>query len=324
MGLRAAVIGCGRMGAGDRNTADFPLGWLPITHGDVLKSTAGVKLAALCDTDGELLQKAGSKYGVDSLFEDSADLQADVVSIATRTPSKLALIRQFHGSKLYVEKPLANSLADCREAVKSPMVYGVNRRYHIAYRKAKQLVQDGVIGDITQIAFEFGRSPLLWCHPHTVDLAVFFLGTDITSVHARVSGEVQADPVQCDPIVEHARFTWANGSSALLTQGSGCNTRIYGSEATMTIHADGASIQIDRGTGYRMNTEFIHTGEAPSASQVAMSELVRGVVTPADEILTGMQMLFACVHSHRLGRPVSLDEVPDSLCVLGCTNGKYA
>lgn len=321
--VRAAVIGCGRMGAQRREAYEFPNGWLPITHAHVLQSIEGVELVALSDVNKSALNHAGETYGVTALYRDYREMleaeKIDLVSIATRTPEKADIIRACGDRMVYVEKPIANSIALARQCLSKPVAYGVNRRYHAVYRKAKELVAAGAIGDVVEIVFEFGHSPLLWCHPHTVDLAVFFLGADVLSIDAKLSG----DPTECDPKVDYARFEWRN-ASAVITRGGGCNTRIYGSRATMTIHADGTRIQIDRGDAYRDNYEIREFQHSESASVTAIKELIAGNPTPSDEIVAGMQMLMGCVHSNILGQPVQPHQVPEDLTVFGYHNGKPA
>ena len=54
------------------------------------------------------------------------------------------------------------------------LCYGVNRMYHQTYRKAKKIIQSGLIGELQQITIEHGHSNLYWSHPHSVDLMLYF------------------------------------------------------------------------------------------------------------------------------------------------------
>jgi predicted dehydrogenase len=197
-------------------------------------------------------------------------------------------------------------MADCRQMLTRPLGYGVNRRYHAVYRRAKEMM-----GDAHELVLEFGRSPLLWTHPHSMDLALFFMGADVIDVQARLTGDD-------DPVVEHAYIRFAGGRSAVITTGEGCNVRLHGSDRTLEIHADGSWMQMRSGRGYQLTQEFIPSLPSQSATVTALQELVAGVVISPAEVLTGMQMLFACVESQLCGNlPLRLEEVPDSLRVMG-------
>lgn len=304
------------MGVLSRPAGSFPPGWLPMSHAECIRE-AGFDLVALCDVDPDRLSKAASTYGVPGYLDFREMLTAtrpDLVTIATRTPQKLEIVEACkHVPFLYVEKPLANSLQDCRRMLTRPLGYGVNRRYHAVYRQARHMMSDA-----REIVLEFGRSALLWTHPHSMDLALFFLGTDVIDVQARLTADD-------DPIVEHAYIRFAGGRSAVITMGAGCNVRLHGNDRTLSIHADGSWMQLRSGSGYQLATETIHSPRSQSATVTALQELAAGIVIPRDDVLTGMNLLFACVWSQLQGnRPVRLDEVPDDLRVMALGAYGYA
>lgn len=276
-----------------------------MSHAECVRA-AGFELVALCDVDQGRLSKAADAYGVPGYLDYRhmlAEQRPDLVTIATRTPQKLEIVEACKSVPfVYVEKPLANSLADCRRMLTRSLGYGVNRRYHAVYRQARDMMRDA-----RELVLEFGRSPLLWTHPHSMDLALFFLGTDVIDVQARVTGDD-------DPIVEHAYIRFAGGRSAVITTGEGCNVRLHGDGRTLEIHADGSWLQMSSGRGYQLAQEITRPRPSQSATVTAMQELVAGIAISPDEILTGMKMLLACVWSQMQGnRPVRLDEVPDDL-----------
>jgi scyllo-inositol 2-dehydrogenase (NAD+) len=321
--MKAAVIGCGRMGA------------------------------ALCDVDEATVNAHGRSYGIRDVFTDYRRLletvRPGIVTIATRTPGKCDIVKAAieHGVKgIYVEKPLANSLAACREVLlratehRVKLAYGVNRRYHAVYRQARQMVRDGAIGDLVEIGVDHGSGQLLWAHPHAVDLILFFAGT--TAV-ATVSAALDPDSVQIatpmlidsDPIVEQAAFTFSNRLTACITRAAGLSVRLAGTTGYLTVHADGSWLQLARNdgrkTGYFLETERIVPVAEPSATVTALTELVHAVRTNGEppispsEIETGTAMLFGCVVSHlRNGQKVALAEIPAALTVSGRSGARYA
>jgi predicted dehydrogenase len=85
-----------------------------------------------------------------------ADPRVELVMITThsdqhRDPALRALAA---GKKVYLDKPLAHSLEDCDAILAaerrhdSPILLGFTRRYEAAWRQARELVSDGVIGEV--------------------------------------------------------------------------------------------------------------------------------------------------------------------------------
>lgn len=353
--LNAVVVGCGRMGAepSSRLQGLAQAGWLPISHAECVQAVDGLALAALCDVDATRLATRGRQYGVDALYTDYRaalrELRPAVVAVATRTPEKADIVLEAcaNGARaLYVEKPLGNSLADVDRALAAAAAagvvvgYGVNRRYHAVYRRARALLREGAVGEVTDVVVEHGRAQLLWAHPHSVDLALFLLGrTDVESVQAALADDTVARAgarvVDSDPVVEHAHFRFASGQSATIVRTGGTSVRVGGTLGTLTVHGDGAYIQISRASAenpaYFLDQQFHHVAPPVSATVTAFRELRAAVDDPAQlgvspaEIEAGARMLMGCVWSHlEGGRPVDAREVPRDLVVTGRFRDLYA
>jgi predicted dehydrogenase len=85
-----------------------------------------------------------------------ADPRVDLVMVTThshqhREPVLHALEA---GKRVYLDKPLAHDLADCDAILEaerrraSPLMLGFTRRYESAWRRARALVADGILGDV--------------------------------------------------------------------------------------------------------------------------------------------------------------------------------
>ena len=342
--LRAVVIGCGRMGAGDQSRLEgsIPSGWLPLSHVEALLSVPDVDLVGLCDADERRLRERGAHYGINTLETDYRRLidsvKPDLVTIATRTPGRADIVR-FACSRavkgLYVEKPLANTIEECRSALDAAraanavVCYGVNRRYHAAYRRAREVAASGEIGEVREITVESGRSQLLWTHPHSADLLLQFAGAgspqqvlallEDASVAIASSREIDSDP-----IVEHAMFRFDNGVIGTISQTAGWNVRIAGTKGNLAVIADGSRIEVDQSRGpYFLDRKVVPHPIDAGATVTAMSELVRDVRSSSSVgvpglIEDGLRMLLGCVWSHLHGGSlVSLRDVPADLRVSG-------
>ena len=358
MALTAAVIGCGRMGARPSNRLQgaIPAGWLPISHTESIISSEQLKLIALSDVDRESLSEAGRRFGIEKLYTEYEELLAiekcDIVSVATRTPIKSDIIKKVCASGvkgIYIEKPISNSIQECSSSLEllasnSCLVsYGVNRRFHEVYRKAKEFIQNGDIGELREVVVEFGRSPLLWTHPHSMDILQFFAG-EPDKVRAELFDDSvlrNGNTVDSDPVILSAQIVFKSGVRGTISQGSGFIVRLMGSSGTMTIHGDGAFIQTSSrakhdNSDYFLEQKFYHPLSPQSATINAFDEMAKAIsstisiedylacISPND-IENGMRMLIGCVWSHLNGsRYVDVNDTPSDLVVTGRAGELFA
>jgi len=353
--MKAVVIGCGRMGAepATRLESQVPAGWLPMSHVESLRAVEDINLVALCDKNESVLKRWGSYHGVHDLYSDYRKLidqvRPDIVTIATRTPVKGEIIRYAsrNGVRgIYVEKPIANSIEDCRRILSEvkranvKLAYGVNRRYHSVYRHARELIRDGEIGEIVEVIVEHGQAQLLWSHPHTVDLILFLTNsTQLLTIQSHClpsTVETQSKlKVDSDPIIENAYFKFDTGITANIIRLGGHNVKIGGTKGNLVVHANGSFIQVDRKRpqhpAYYLDRQTIHSLPDQSATVTAMTELTQSIITNSQppishrEIELGMQMLMGCVWSHLNGsKLLHADDIPSDLVVTGKYGDVYA
>lgn len=350
--LKAAVIGLGRMGAEPsvRLKNILPEGWLPVSHAESLLAQKNIELVALCDNDEERLSRLGDHYGVENLFTDAKklidEMKPDFLCIATRTMGRTDIIRYAckNGvSILYVEKPISRSIADCKSAIDSCVKnnvllgYGVNRRYHSTYRKAKSIVDSGLLGSLKEITIEHGSSTLLWSHPHSADLILFFSGnTEIEYIQGSCLFSKDYVPndemlVDDDPIIESAFLKFKNGVYATITQTGGLNVRLACEKGIVSVYGDGEALEVKRGDSYFNHTENVKLNFSQGATVTAFRELISSLqentpvpITP-EEILANMMILTGIVYSsNNKGKKIALSEIPEELIITGKSGIFYA
>jgi len=359
MGLKAAVIGCGRMGAqkSERLRGVVPGGWLPISHAESILNARGVELLACVDSDSERLAAVKNDYNIPNVYTDYENLflrtRCDLVTIATRTPLKKKIIDNAikTGIKaIYVEKPITNNLKDCEDILNNAkdhnciISYGVNRRFHEVYREVKQkFIVEKKYGELTDITIEFGKAPLLWTHPHSFDLLRFF-GGDVLTVRAGFEPnsfvETSDNIVDSDPVLINADIDFVNGAKGHITTTDGSCVRLSFKDANVIIHGDGAFYQISKKTTkdspYFLDQQFVHPQPKKSATVTAVEELasfLKGELSEQcfsekiskEDIYIGLNMALACAWSFKVGeRCVSLSEVPIEFTVTGKVGDLYA
>jgi len=188
--MNYAIIGCGLIGR--KRLAALP---------------AGSKLVVACDTNlsraEELLKLAGTGRAVVNFKEAVTDSRVDAVIVATvnseLAPISAAAIRA--GKRVLVEKPAGISVKQIDELIalakkhKVCVRVGFNHRFHPAFRKAREIFESGVMGEMMFIRARYGHGGRVgydkeWrANPklsgggelidqgiHLIDLAGWFLG----------------------------------------------------------------------------------------------------------------------------------------------------
>lgn len=352
----AVVIGLGRMGAepSQRLEGKIPAGWLPISHAEAIVSNPKLELVALCDVDEARRSRFAQLYNVEKTYANYQELLTEIkpgfVCIATRTEGRTDIIKSSidNGAKaIYLEKPISRSIAEAQNIIeyaaqnKVLLGYGVNRRYHATYLRAKEIIDSGELGEIVEIIVEHDRAQLFWTHPHSVDIIQFFAATtDLDFVQATCefsNGYLPTDNllIDDDPTILNAFFRFNNGIQASITCGKGLNTRIACTKGVLTVLGDGYSIEINKESNimpyYYTETRAEIVDAAQSATQNVISQLAMGLetgefnaITPA-EIVGNMAMLSGIVYSHIMGgKRIQADQIPADMVITGKSGNFYA
>jgi len=166
--LNVALIGCRNMGFG---ILEHHL------------SNPGVNCVALCDIDDSVLNERSTevkkKYNQSpTLFKDFRKLleQKDIDAVIIGTPDHWHCLITIYalqaGKDVYVEKPMANSIAECNIMVKAADYYsdriiqvGQQQRSGFIFQKAMDLIKGGKIGKLRRVNiwanFEYGTGSVI-------------------------------------------------------------------------------------------------------------------------------------------------------------------
>ena len=198
--LKVAVIGCGEV-ARMRHLPGF------------LRLKKDVSISAVCDVDRSIANIVAEKFGIPHAYSDFRELLAldkpDIVAVCTPPKTHTSIVTESmeSGCHVFLEKPMALSVADCDNMISSSRKYGAKlciahtARFYPPYQKAQELVKNGVIGKLTNmnILFSVPSSQYIdkkdhWinkllggaveeCGPHLVYLSLPFL-KEIKSIGA--------------------------------------------------------------------------------------------------------------------------------------------
>lgn len=145
--VKVAVVGLGKMG---------------LLHASLLNVVPGVKLVALCEKSRLISRFSKNIFSDVKLVSDVtslAELNLDGVYITTPTSTHFMIIKtiieQGICRNIFIEKPLASSASESRQICElvgkstrnGVSVVGYNRRANVTFRKAKELIADGILGE---------------------------------------------------------------------------------------------------------------------------------------------------------------------------------
>jgi len=152
--LRVGIIGCGAV-ATSRHIPGFT------------RLGKNVMVQAVCDTNYSLACRAATKFGIHKIYSDASQMLAneladgglDIVDICTppHTHAQLTVEALRSGCHVLLEKPMALTVADCDTMIDAAKRY--NRKicivhnvlFHPPLIKARKLVAEGAIGDVTGV-----------------------------------------------------------------------------------------------------------------------------------------------------------------------------
>lgn len=130
-------------------------------HAAAISQTAGATLAAVVETDGVSGRKAKAEgFEVFTTIE-RALLSGDIDGMILATPNTVHVEQALQcvemGCPVLIEKPIATSASDAKSLVAKaaarqvPVLVGHHRRHNPIIKRARQIIEDGQIGDVRAV-----------------------------------------------------------------------------------------------------------------------------------------------------------------------------
>lgn len=266
MMLRAALVGCGKIGS---EFADDPRAPGIHSHAGAYAASRRTKLVAVCDQDPNRAERCARRWGLDryysSLDRMLAEEDLDIISVCTPDETHAQVLRRIldvgNVRGILAEKPLAMTARDgqdlVRRAKRANVVIAVNyiRRYATTIQRAQRMVSAGGLGDLQALNGTYTKGTL---HngTHWFDLARWMAG-DVRRVRAGLG----QDDRPTDPTWD-VELAFSNGTRGHL---QGIDARHYdlfeidvlGTQGRLRLTESGHAIQVEqvapsrRYSGYR-------------------------------------------------------------------------
>jgi predicted dehydrogenase len=266
--VRLAIVGCGLIGAKRAAAA------------------RGHDIVVVCDRDRvraeTLARQTGSRFVADWREAVAADVEAVLIATSHDQLAGIALGAVQAGRHVLIEKPAGKRVDEVRAVAKAATQHnviakvGFNHRFHPALRKAREIIDQGVLGPLMFIRARYGHGGRKgyedeWrCKPeisgggeaidqgsHLIDLARWFLG-ELALDYAVAPTYFWNIPVEDNCFIAlrsasgqvawlHASWTeWKNIFSF----------EIAGRDGKLAIDGLGGSYGLERLTWYRMLPEM--------------------------------------------------------------------
>lgn len=275
---RLAIIGCGAVVDHHLVPALKRLGWMP----SVLIDTSPERIKVVA-------RKMGSKGKSVRTGSDwramAGEFDAAVVAVPHSLHAPIGLALMEAGKHVFMEKPLATTVADCERMIGAAHAKGVTlsvgllRRYLRIARWTKALVESGTLGEVKNFdvreGFVFnwdtstdavlrpslsGGGVLIDTGAHTLDLVLWWLG-DVASLDYRDDAE---GGVEADCVLECRMTSGATGRIELSRTRELRNTiRINGTKGFVEVHLYKNEVI----AGSPNALAFVHDGISASAME---------------------------------------------------------
>jgi predicted dehydrogenase len=343
MTYRVAVVGTGPGRDVDISGRSHAFAY---EHADAYAAREDCELVACADIEREYAERFAEEFDVPSsgVFEDHESMleavEPDLVSVCTPIPTHAPIVTdcaEAGVTAVHCEKPMADTWGAAREMVEVcesagvALTFGHQRRFGDPFRRTKELLDDGVVGDLERIEISWGN--FFDNGTHSLDLAAMF---NDEHPAAWVMGQVDysKDHVRYGvPTADHAFVSWqyengvhgiaATGDDVPLSGGPydfyDCWHRLVGTDGVIELgRREGPPLRyrVD-GEGW---TEVAVEDEFEGRVDLAIDDVVRALdgdsptELRAEHALNTTEILFAGHESsRRRGRvelPLDIDDHP--------------
>ena len=339
--IRVGIIGCGKIAQ--------------VRHLPEYAANPNAEIMAYYDKNRARAEEMAAKYGgsvCDTYFDllNRDDIDAVSVCVENRSHAEISTAALYAGKHVLCEKPMAVTLAECESMVAAAerngkhLMIGHNMRFDPVHRKAKELLDGGIIGDIITFRATMGNAgPENWSMEagstwffdkqkaamgalsdlgiHKVDLLQYLTGQKVIETTAKVmtlnKHTATGAPITVDDnalcILRMSGGAVGTLAASWTVYGHECqSTCLYGTKGIMLIYNNNnpaAPIEVRNldgtSTSYNIPPE---TNSGVIDEFVAALEQNREPEVSGREALSTMRAIFGSIKSSEIGRTVSVND----------------
>ena len=332
--IKVGVIGAGRIGK--------------IHASNIIKNFPDVEVKAIADICADNIREWALSLGIDKVYADykkiieDPEITAVIICSSTDTHSQITIEAANAGKHIFCEKPIdydVDRIHAALAAVKKAGVkfqVGFNRRFDHNFKKVKELIQKGEIGDV-QIVKVISRDPapppieyvkvsggmFLDMTIHDFDMVRYLTGSEVTEVYTNAGVLVDqtiGEAGDVDTALISLKFK--NGAIGMIDN---CRKAVYGYDQRVEILGTkgGISVGNDTPTTVVISTEDGVVNDKPKyfflerymeSFTAEMKDFFASIANDTETVVTGIDGLkpvligLAAQKSYQEGRPVSLEE----------------
>jgi len=331
--IKVGVIGAGRIGK--------------IHASNIIKNFADVEVKAVADINADTtVRDWAAKLGIQHVYADykkvieDQDIDAVIICSSTDTHSQITIEAAQAGKHIFCEKPIDYDIDRIHQALEAVNVAGVkfqvgfNRRFDHNFKKVRELIQKGSIGDV-QIVKVISRDPtpppaeyvkvsggmFLDMTIHDFDMVRYLTGSEVIEVYANAAVLVDkaiGEAGDVDTVLISLKF--ANGAIGMIDN---CRQAVYGYDQRVEILGTKGSISVanDTPTTVIVSTERFVSSDKPKyfflerymeSFEAELKAFFNCIVNDTDPIVTGIDGLkpvligLAAKQSYQKGTPIRL------------------
>ena len=249
--FKIALFGAGRIGQ---------------IHGANIAGHNESTLYSIVDPFGDNAAMMAAKYGakIQTAEEAMADPDVDAVVIASATDTHADLIEQaaMAGKAIFCEKPVHLDIERVRKCLaivkdkKVPLLVAFNRRYDPQFRRVREMLVDGAIGQAETLMItsrDPSPPPVSYVKVsgglfrdmmiHDFDMARFIMGGDPVSIYAQ--GSCMVDPAIGEAGDIDTAFVVMKFASGAIATISNTRRSGYGYDQRLELHGEKGLLRAD-------------------------------------------------------------------------------
>ncbi|MBM3238023.1 Gfo/Idh/MocA family oxidoreductase [Candidatus Poribacteria bacterium] len=319
---RAGVIGCGQIGK---------------HHARAYKGVEEIELVAATDSVERVRKAMQEDYGVAHVYGDFREMlekeKLDLVSVCTwhllHTEHTIAAA-EYSPKGIICEKPMTVSLKSADEIIDAcdkrgiKLAIGHQRRFYRSWTKAKELIQEGVIGQPLMVTAKSGEG-LLNCGTHVVD-AIRYLLNDPETDWVMAAVERKTDRYEREVRIEDCcmgLITFKNGVQALIqsdltAEWSVENYSVRGTDGVMEVTTNRLRFLSGKTTGWQeIDTGYDDPWVCQAKEMISWIEGKsehRGDARQARQTVEILMAIYQSARDHEVVRaPLQVKEYPMDL-----------